>query len=75
VILPTKHVSPSRSLLGLGALVVTHLDRPCTVSALWERVRGLPEIATFERFVLALDLVYIMGVVDIEDGVLRRQPR
>lgn len=73
MILPTKHISPPRSLLGVGALVLTHLDRPCTVTALWDRVHVLPEVATFERFVLALDLLYIMGVVDIVDGVLTRQ--
>jgi hypothetical protein len=48
------------------------LDRPRTVPALWDSVRAVPEIGTFERFALALDLLYILGAVRLENGILHR---
>jgi len=72
VILPTKHISPHKSLLGASACVLQHLDRPQTVSHLWNHVRLLPQIVTFERFVLSLDLLYALGAVELKDGLLRR---
>lgn len=73
MILPNKHVTTEYSMLGLGALILQRLQRPQRISTLWEKVREIPEIGTFERFVLALDLLYILGAVEIKDGKLRRQ--
>lgn len=72
MILPTKHVSPSRSLLGVGALLLRHLARERTVASLWDEVRSAPEVASFERFTLALDLLFALGAVTLERGLLRR---
>ena len=70
MILPTKHISASQSLLGVGATILRHLDQDRTVSGLWELCRGAPEVGTFERFVLALDALYTVGAVDLLDGLL-----
>jgi hypothetical protein len=35
-------------------------------------VRSDPDVATFERFVLALDLLFLWGVIELRDGRLRR---
>ena len=72
MILPTKHISIENSLIGLGALVLSHLDQPTTVSSLWQETRELPEIATFERFTLSLDLLYILNAIEFRDGSIRR---
>lgn len=72
MILPTKHISPGHSLLGVGAVVLKALDEAKTTSKLWENVRVREEVATFERFILALDLLYAMGLVEMQDGLLRR---
>ncbi len=74
MIQPTKHITVANSLIGLGALILSRLDRPTSVSSLWQDVRNLPEIATFERFTLTLDLLYIMNVIEYRDGSLRRVP-
>jgi len=71
VILPTKHIPASQSILGVGAVLLRHLSRERTVSELWERVRVVREVGTFERFVLALDLLYTVGAVRLEGGLLR----
>lgn len=72
IILPTKHISIRNSLLGVGAKVLEQLYYPKTVSALWNAVSTMPEVATFERFVLTLDLLYIIGAVEMDEGLLRR---
>ena len=75
MILPDKYVPPQRSMLGLGASLLRVLKRPQTVTALWERVRGLEEFGTFERFILALDFLYIFGLVEYRSGLLRKKTR
>jgi hypothetical protein len=72
MILPTKHVSTSHSILGLGATILLYLDKPRTVSSLWGRARKHPEIGTFDRFTLVLDFLYMIGAVDFENNLLRR---
>jgi len=72
MILPTKHISPSSALLPLGEFVLRELERPTTPSSLWETVRIIPEIGTWQRFILTLDLLHIMGVLDFRDGLLMR---
>ena len=72
MILPTKHISVRNSLLGLGSTLLKALHRPCTVTALWDKTRDAPETGTFERFSLALALLYAVGAVDSQDGLLRR---
>lgn len=71
MILPTKHIPASQSILGVGAVLLRHLSRERTVSELWERVRVVKEVGTFERFVMALDLLYAVGAVRLEGGLLR----
>lgn len=72
MILPTKHIPTGHSLLGVGAIVLAALERPRTITALWEQLRSVPEVGTFARLVLALDLLYALGAVDLDDGLLRR---
>jgi hypothetical protein len=42
------------------------------VTALWERVRETPELGFYWRFVLVLDFLFAIGVVDLEDGIIVR---
>lgn len=72
MILPTKHITAENSLIGLGALLLAHLEQPATVSILWQDVRESPYIATFERFTLTLDLLYLMNAIDYSDGHIIR---
>jgi hypothetical protein len=72
MILPTKHTSTKQSLLGVGAELLSALGRPRTVSSLWDEVRDRPTVATFERFTLALDLLYACGAVSLNEGLLSR---
>lgn len=73
MILPTKRISPSESLLGIGSILLRELTRPMTVNDLWEMTRENDAVETFHRFCLALDLLYAMGLIEYEAGRLRRQ--
>jgi hypothetical protein len=72
MILPTEHISPLDSLLGIGALVLERLRTSKTVTQLWDETRDVPQVATFERLILGLDLLYMMGLVELDGGIIRR---
>jgi len=73
VILPTKHIPTSHSLLGVGAKVLAAVERPKTLVALWDQLREQPEVGTFARLILALDLLYAMSAIDLVDGLITRR--
>jgi len=73
MILPTKHISTRNSLLGVGATIIEHLNHPRTVTSLWSDLSKVPEVATFERFVLVLDLLYMIGAIELEEGLLYKR--
>jgi hypothetical protein len=73
MILPTKHISTQRSLLGLGATVLKHLTVPTTVTGLWDKIRSLPEIGTYKRFILTLDLLFTINAIDYAEGIIQRR--
>ena len=75
MILPTKHIPESEALLGVGGTILRHLNGPMTVSGLWERVRAEPNVGNFERFILASTLLYVIGAIDIKDGLMERIAR
>jgi ABC-three component (ABC-3C) system Middle Component 6 len=72
MIAPDKHVSLESSLIGVGAAVLRQLRDPMTITGLWEACKTLPSIKTFQRFVLALDLLYLLGAINMEAGEIVR---
>lgn len=76
MILPSKHLPQERALLTVGANLLAVLERPMTVSALWQSVQQEdPAGLSFDWFVLALDLLYLLGAVQLRDGLLTRARR
>jgi hypothetical protein len=72
MILPTKHIPLRMSCLAAAARLLETLNDPQSVSELWYTVREAPEVATYDRFVLTLDLLYSLGLVELEEGLLKR---
>ena len=72
MILPSKHIALDFSLLGVGSHLLVRLQEPQTVSSLWETSKGEKGIATFERFVSALTLLYALGAVNWKEGLISR---
>ena len=75
MILPSKHISEGQALIGVGAVVLHHLVRPETVTSLWDKVRNDRAVGTYERFILALDLLYITGILNLAQGMIRREAK
>lgn len=81
MILPTKHISQDRALLTVGARLLALLSQPRTVSALWEEVSysgasnkdGKKPALRYDAYVLTLDLLFLMGAIELHDGLLRRK--
>lgn len=72
MILPSKHIKLANSLLNLGAILLNNLDEKYTVTLLWDRTRGLPEVKTFERFTLGLDLLFTLNLVEFHGGSITK---
>ncbi|WP_308447444.1 ABC-three component system middle component 6 [Parachitinimonas caeni] len=80
MILPSKHLPQDRALLTVGAQVLTFLARPKTVSALWEELSRhdsvpdtMPRRITYDWFLLTLDLLYALGTIELESGLVARK--
>jgi hypothetical protein len=79
MILPSKHLSQNRALLTIGADILKHLSSPVTVSAIWEKVscfsrdQNTSSSLRYDYFVLALDLLYLIGAVELREGLLVRR--
>ena len=72
MVMPTKHTTVARSILGVGATLLAMLDAPRTVSALWDQAKRNPAIGSYVRFLLGLDLLFILGAVELRGGRVRR---
>jgi hypothetical protein len=72
MIAPNKYISIDASLIGVGAAVLRQLPEPRSITALWESCRQIAAIGTFHRFVLALDLLYLLGAINMNDGLIIR---
>jgi hypothetical protein len=73
MILPSKHISSDRALLTVGAQVLGLLDRPRTVSHVWDSLRMRQErssVFAYDWFILSLDLLFMLGAVEYQDGLL-----
>ena len=79
MILPTKGLAADRALLSVGGEVLRRLDQPKTVSRLWEQMRhrqsSLLDAIPYDWFLLSLDMLFIVGAVELADGRLRRTRR
>jgi hypothetical protein len=81
MILPTKRIPEDRALLAIGADVLKLLDRPQTVSKVWEELkitranRLANNPLTFDWFTLSLAMLFAVQALVLENGRLRRATR
>lgn len=77
MILPSKHLAQNRALLTVGARILQNLRHPVTVSSLWEELPRKREASSdtsmplsYDNFVLALDLLFLIGAIELREGLL-----
>ncbi|CZH17898.1 Uncharacterised protein [Legionella pneumophila] len=76
MILPTKYIPTNQALIGAGAIILNELNRkPTNVSTLWEVVRDASSIGNYERFVLALDMLHIIGAIELKNNLIRKSEK
>ena len=73
MILPNKHLDLPRSLLGIGARVLKCMEKPSTVSAVWEEFQRGDRAVPFHRFILALDFLYAIDAIRFSNNLLHRR--
>lgn len=74
MILPTKGISPERSLLAIGGEMLEVLSEPMSISRVWDiwqkrhakATNG--EVVSFDWFLLAADMLYAVGAVSLDNG-------
>jgi len=78
MILPTKHINFSQSLLGLGAYILSQLQSPKTIDDLWSAYKvdykNNVYLAkhSFDNLVMTLIFLYSIGSVAENDGVIEK---
>lgn len=78
MILPSKHIRNCESYIGLSSYLFKELQTPLTIDELWvrfDRVNGtvnFPTYHSFDNFILAIDLLYILNRVRLEEHKLLR---
>jgi hypothetical protein len=78
MILPTKHIRSDRALLAVGADLLGCLREPKTVSRLWDEIRtargdrAVSAPISYDWFVLALDLLFIVKAVQFDRGLVQK---
>jgi hypothetical protein len=71
MLLPNKHISVAESLLGFGAVVLSHLDQPKSVDSLYSLVKSdmargtLPAYHDFDSLMLTVLFLYSIGAVKL----------
>lgn len=74
MILPSKHVSFSESLIGLGGVLLGFLKDPLSVDELWIKYSKInnsktrfPAYHNFDNIILAINLLYSIGAIKMDD--------
>lgn len=77
MLMPTKHIKTENALIGVGAEVLSLLDRDKTVSRLFSDLqedRRENELSTihFDWFLLAMDFLFSIGAIRFDSGLIKK---
>ena len=78
MILPTKHINFSKSLLGFGGYILSLLETAKSIDGLWEQYqkdykrKKYPGKHTFDNLILTLIFLYTAGCIFEQEGVIKK---
>jgi hypothetical protein len=81
MILPTKRLGTERAMITVGAEILGLLSEQKTVSRLWDELehvmseRSSTRVVGYDWFVLTLDLLFMLGIVEMDHGKIWRIKR
>ena len=74
MIMPSKHIELSESLIGLGAFVVSIIEKPITIDECWNilnkkfiETKIIRKRHSFDTLVLTIDMLYMLGLIEINE--------
>lgn len=79
MILPTKRLASDRALISVGAELLLLLEQPRSTTQLWSafqmsrETKAVTGPVSYDWFVLALDLLFMLGAVEWSARQLRRR--
>lgn len=73
MILPTKYIKENEAIIGIGGVVLHLIRKDIFLSELWDITRSKLDFITFERFVLTLDFLFMLGLIDFQNGQIQRR--
>lgn len=72
MIMPNKYLREDEALIGFGTVVLKHLSFEQSLSGLWEDVKNFESVGNFERFILVLDMLYLLGLIEFRKNKITR---
>ncbi|MBB3061417.1 ABC-three component system middle component 6 [Microbulbifer rhizosphaerae] len=78
MILPTKHLSPSRAIITVSLEVFELIHNRSTVSSVWNDLQKNHEVCMrqgevpYDWFILSLDFLFLIGAIEENNGKLTR---
>jgi hypothetical protein len=74
MVFPTKHLKISESLFGLGSCIISIIkNSPKNLDKIWEEYKKInntnyfPANHSFDHIILAVDYLYLVGLVDLNE--------
>jgi hypothetical protein len=72
MIMPNKYIREDEALIGIGGILLKKLSSEKSLSELWDSSKKLSNIGTYERFILALDMLFILNLICLQDNKIMR---
>ena len=72
MILPGKHIKLSRSILNVSSVLIQNIDNRQSIATLYNKTISNPNIRTYEIFIMGLDLLFIFGLITLDDDRILR---
>ncbi len=72
MIMPSKYLREDEALVGVSAALLSLVEKNGNLSVLWESAKKIDSVGRFERFILALDLLFLMGLIDLHGNEIIR---
>lgn len=78
MILPTKHINFSQSLLGFGAYILTLLETPKSIDELWGVYQKdlkneiYPAKHSFDNMIMALIFLFSVDSISENNGIIKK---
>lgn len=78
MLIPTKHTNFSESIIGYGSYILSQLDRPKSVDALWKKYQidykneRYYSKHNFDNHILTIIFLYSINAIEDENGVIKK---